>query len=286
MATYSLSMIYTGYKQVGTWWNYKNVISPFYRLYYIESGKGRVYIGTTAYDLTPGTLFLIPKFALHSYECEKSMNHYYICFFDDLPDGRGVPHPSALQVKTAAQETDAALIRRYLELNPMKQLAVSDPQHYDNNRTLYPTHDDTPVLSRFSQQMESEGILLQLFSRFITDESIKGDKSARGLPLDTVIRYINQHLDQHISVQELADLAYWSPDHFTKVFKKVMGLPPCSYIQLKRIERAQSLLLTSDLSIMQIAEKVGIYSPAQFTRLFTKIAQCSPKEYRNKQLSI
>ncbi len=286
MATYSLSMIYTGYKQVGTWWNYKNVISPFYRLYYIESGKGRVYIGTTAYDLTPGTLFLIPKFAFHSYECDQTMDHYYICFFDDLLDGKGVPRPSALQVRTAARETDAALMRRYLDLNPMKQLTVSDPQHYDNNRTLYPAHDDTPALSRFSQQMESEGILLQLFSRFITDESIKGDKSARGLPLDTVIRYINQHLDQHISVQELADLAYWSPDHFTKVFKKVMGLPPCGYIQLKRIERAQSLLLTSDLSIMQIAEKVGIYSPAQFTRLFAKIAQCSPKEYRNKQLSI
>ena len=178
MATYSLSMIYTGYKQVGTWWNYKNVISPFYRLYYIESGKGRVYIGTTAYDLTPGTLFLIPKFAFHSYECDQTMDHYYICFFDDLLDGKGVPHPSALQVRTAARETDAALMRRYLDLNPMKQLTVSDPQHYDNNRTLYPSQDETPVLSRFSQQMESEGILLQLFSRFITDESIKGDKSA------------------------------------------------------------------------------------------------------------
>lgn len=45
--TYSLSMIYAGFKRVGTWWNYKNVISPFYRLYYIEKGNGKVYINNT-----------------------------------------------------------------------------------------------------------------------------------------------------------------------------------------------------------------------------------------------
>lgn len=39
--TFSLSMIYTGFKRVGSWWNYKNVISPFYRLYYIEKGCGK-----------------------------------------------------------------------------------------------------------------------------------------------------------------------------------------------------------------------------------------------------
>lgn len=36
---YSLSMVYAGYKRVGTWWNYKNVISPFYRLYYVEGER-------------------------------------------------------------------------------------------------------------------------------------------------------------------------------------------------------------------------------------------------------
>ena len=49
--TYSLSMIYAGFKRVGTWWNYKNVISPFYRLYYIEKGNIKVYINNIVMSL-------------------------------------------------------------------------------------------------------------------------------------------------------------------------------------------------------------------------------------------
>ena len=54
----SLFTVYAGFKHVESWWNFKNVISPFYRLYYIEKGKGRVYIDNIPYDLVPGHLFL------------------------------------------------------------------------------------------------------------------------------------------------------------------------------------------------------------------------------------
>ncbi|WP_428387568.1 helix-turn-helix domain-containing protein [Paraprevotella xylaniphila] len=63
-----------------------------------------------------------------------------------------------------------------------------------------------------------------------------------------------------------------------------MGTSPCLYIQNRRIKRAQTLLLTTNMTITQVAERVGIYSPAQFTRLFAKIAGCKPKDYRNKLL--
>ena len=82
--TYSLSMIYAGFKRVGTWWNYKNVISPFYRLYYIEKGNGKVYINNISYELTPGTLFLIPKFTFHSYESESDGTSYGLGFDETL----------------------------------------------------------------------------------------------------------------------------------------------------------------------------------------------------------
>lgn len=284
--TISLSMIYAGFKRVGTWWNYQNVISPFYRLYYIEEGRGRVYINHTAYDLTPGTLFIIPKFTFHSYECDDFMDHYYICFFDNLAGNMGIPNPMEMNLKVVAHSIDFALIKRYLEINPYKQLAVSDPKHYDNDRTLYETCEEISF-QRMACLMESNGILLQLFSRFMTEKSLKKPAASSSYEkLDMVIQYINKNLDKHISVIDLAELMYLTSDHFSKVFRKVIGVSPCEYIQMKRIERAQALLLTSNMSIMQVAERVGICNPSQFTRLFTKIAQCSPKEYRTKQLSV
>ena len=103
--------------------------------------------------------------------------------------------------------------------------------------------------------------------------------------LDVAIQYINKHLDRRISVSALADLMCITSDHFSKVFKRIIGMPPCEYIQMKRIERAQTLLLTSHMSIIEIAEKVGISNLSQFSRLFSKMVRCSPREYRLRQFN-
>ena len=113
--SYCLSMIYTGFKRVESWWNYKNVISPFYRLYYIEKGNGKVYINNTVYELTPGTLFLIPKFTFHSYQCDDFMDHYYICFFDDLAGNIGIA--DRFGTKTSSPEQTLAVFRVNYILN-------------------------------------------------------------------------------------------------------------------------------------------------------------------------
>jgi AraC-like DNA-binding protein len=276
----SLSMLYAGFKRVESWWNFKDVMSPFYRLYYIADGKGKVYINNIPYELSSGQLFLIPKFAFHSYECSDFMDHYYICFFDDFFGGIGVPNPQLLKLQLSASSLDLSLMRRYMELNPYKALPIVDPQRYDNVRTIYENNSEVN-LPHFQKTVESNGILLQLFSRFITEESMMNNIGSNSYEkLEKIIQYINKNLHKHISIQELAEMMCLTHDHFSKVFKKILGMSPCEYIQMKRIERAQTLLLTSHLSITQIAEKVGVNNPSQFTRLFTKIAQCSPREYR------
>lgn len=281
--TLSLSMIYTGFKKVEAWWNYKNVMSPFYRLYYIEKGRGKVYVNNVAYELTPGTLFLIPKFAFHSYECDDFMEHYYICFFDDLAGNAGISHPEQMNLKVTAHPADADLMKRYLELNSCKSLTAVDPRSYDNDRVIYEFHEDQSCTAKL---MESSGILLQLFSRFVTEACVRKNVCNRGCEkIDLVVQYVSKNLDKRISVIDLAEVMCLTPDHFSKVFKKIMGMSPCEYIQIKRIERAQALLIASNMSIMQVATSVGIDNPSQFTRLFTKIARCSPKEYRAKQLA-
>lgn len=58
-------------------------------------------------------------------------------------------------------------------------------------------------------------------------------------------------------------------------------MSPIQYIQAKRIERAQTLLLASRLSIKEIAETVGIPNLSQFSKLFTKETGHSPREYRD-----
>lgn len=115
---------------------------------------------------------------------------------------------------------DFDLVKRYLELNPYKHLMVSDPQHYDNDRMIYESHEEK-ISFCTSRLMESNGILLQLFSRFVTEESVR-KVTANTLygKLDLAVQYVNKNLDKHISIIELADLMFITPDHFLKSLRK------------------------------------------------------------------
>lgn len=272
----SLQPIFAGKKQVGSWWNFKNIISPFYRLYYIESGEARIRMDNAWYDLRPGQLFLIPKFTYHNYECRDTMSHYYICFFDDLKQN-GLLRPDKLIFQLQAEVYDLALIQRFMQLNPGIELINVDPKVY--TRTIYNHDIFSQSLTR--NGMESYGILMQLFSRFITKESMgQYVESAANGKFAGIMSYIHANLDRRITLTELAGRACLTTGHFSKVFKQVMGTTPCLYLQNRRIKQAQTLMLTTDMTISQIAEAVGIFNPAQFTRLFTRITGRKPKDYR------
>ncbi|MEG1579696.1 MAG: AraC family transcriptional regulator [Bacteroidaceae bacterium] len=281
--TPSLSMLYTGFKKVGPWWNFQEVISPFYRLLYVKSGNGKVIINKVVYRLHAGELFLIPKFSFHSYECELSMEQYYICFFDDSFGLGGIANPQKLHHRVHATAVDIALFLRFFELNPDSDLPSVNPKLYDNNKALYTHHKASEFTS--ATDIESQGILLQLFSRFITKESMAiSIASTHNDKINEIVSYINKHINTRITVEQLAQKMFLSTDYFTKVFKRVLGISPNAYIQMKRVERAQTLLLTSSLSIQEVADKVGVPSLPQFSRLFTKLVNCSPLVYRTTQI--
>ena len=279
--TLSLQMLYAGYHMAGKEWCYKNVISPFSRMYLIDEGEAAVYMNKKKYYISAGELFIIPKFTFHLYECDNFMNHYYICFFDQLIGGQSLFDNTQIHYQLPANEMDRMLMLRFIELNPNCAIQNPDPKTYDNIPDIY-TINQNKVNYNLSQEIESNGILLQLFSRFLGNTQLLESKSRNQYErLTDIFSYIDNHLYQNIHVSDLAEQMCLSSDHFTRIFKQVSGMSPIQYIQAKRIERAQTLLLASRLSIKEIAETVGIPNLSQFSKLFTKETGHSPREYRD-----
>lgn len=279
--TLSLQMLYAGYHMAGKEWCYKNVISPFSRMYLIDEGEAAVYMNKKKYYISAGELFIIPKFTFHMYECDNFMNHYYICFFDQLIGGQSLFDNTQIHYQLPANEMDRMLMLRFIELNPNCAIQNPDPKTYDNIPDIY-TINQNKVNYNLSQEIESNGILLQLFSRFLGNTQLLESKSRNQYErLTDIFSYIDNHLYQNIHVSDLAEQMCLSSDHFTRIFKQVSGMSPIQYIQVKRIERAQTLLLASRLSIKEIAETVGIPNLSQFSKLFTKETGHSPREYRD-----
>lgn len=109
--------------------------------------------------------------------------------------------------------------------------------------------------------------------------SVKRDTLAR---LESVMEYINNHLSEPMKLDELAAIAKMSPSYFSQLFKSVNGFSTWDYIISRRIDMAQTLLSTTDQSVLDIAFQCGFNNSTNFNRAFKKITSFSPKEYRNR----
>ncbi|MCG8573339.1 MAG: AraC family transcriptional regulator [Flavobacteriales bacterium] len=96
---------------------------------------------------------------------------------------------------------------------------------------------------------------------------------------------IHSHLYEDLSIQDLALFAGLSLSSFKRKFNTVFGTSPNRYIKGKRLEKAQSLLQTSNLRISEIAYDCGFNDVAYFSKTFQTAYNCSPSEYRKKFVS-
>ncbi|MDM9383419.1 AraC family transcriptional regulator [Chlorogloeopsis sp. ULAP01] len=102
-----------------------------------------------------------------------------------------------------------------------------------------------------------------------------------GLPtlkLQQVKEYINEHLEQDVKLSEIAAIAQMSQYHFLRLFKQGMGVTPHQYILQCRIDKAKYLLQHSELSIADIAVRVGFCDQSHLTRYFKRIVGVTPKQ--------
>ena len=94
------------------------------------------------------------------------------------------------------------------------------------------------------------------------------------------IKYIGDHYDQPITVQQLADIENYNVTYYNDWFKEQTGFPPNLYLRYVRINKAKELLIETDFSIMEIAVMVGYSSNSTLTRAFHSLIGMTPKEYR------
>jgi AraC family transcriptional regulator len=104
-----------------------------------------------------------------------------------------------------------------------------------------------------------------------------------GLPshkLSRVQTYIDRHLAESISVQQLATAVNLSTFHFARMFRQATGHPPHFYITMRRLEHAKQLLRASDLPLVDVAASVGFQTQSHFTGVFRRYSGMTPRAFR------
>jgi AraC family transcriptional regulator len=99
--------------------------------------------------------------------------------------------------------------------------------------------------------------------------------------LRAVVEYIEGHLDDSLTLDQLATAAHLSAYHFARRFKAATGLPPHQYVILRRVERSRHLLQQDrDRSLAEIAACAGFSDQSQFSHHFKRVVGVSPGQFR------
>ncbi|WP_299252016.1 GyrI-like domain-containing protein [uncultured Aquimarina sp.] len=102
--------------------------------------------------------------------------------------------------------------------------------------------------------------------------------------INLTLQFIDEYLDSNLSLDIVSDVAMYSPFHFHRIFKAVIGETLNIYINRKRIEKMASILMhKKEVNITELSLQYGFSSNSSFTRAFKKFYGVSPTEFR-KQL--
>lgn len=95
-----------------------------------------------------------------------------------------------------------------------------------------------------------------------------------------LVEHIDAHLAERITLYQLARMAGLSTGHFSRAFKQTFGVPTHAYLIRRRVERAQSVMLSTQLPLSEVALACGLSDQAHFTRMFRRIVGETPNAWR------
>ena len=97
-----------------------------------------------------------------------------------------------------------------------------------------------------------------------------------------ITRYIQEHLEQEVSLSVLAEEFHLNSQYISQLFKNEIGVGFLAYLTNVRMEKAKKLLISTPLSIAEVADRVGYGDYRVFTKVFKKTEGITPSQYRRE----
>lgn len=235
-------------------------------VFYLCSGSRRFFVGCTIYTMSAGDLMYIPSGCLHRTEYNDccSAERVVLTFPDNL-----IPHSENFQRETL--------------FHTMKNPEISELLD-----EIFLEKENPDEYSEEMQMLLIRRLIIKLLRIPPANSPCTSNKF---FPADEQIqltaKYINNHFQEKLTLECAADYAGFSRTYFSQKFKAVTGFGFNDYLTAVRLRSSVKLLVTTDLSITEIAYSCGFNDSNYFGGVFKRKFGITPREYRkkyNKQL--
>ena len=127
-----------------------------------------------------------------------------------------------------------------------------------------------------------DNLKISLYEKRVSEEEKTGEKTER--VITGITRYMQEHLTEEVSLSVLAEEFHLNPQYISQLFKNEIGVGFLSYLTNIRMEKAKKLLVSTQLSMVEIAEQTGYGDYQVFTKVFKKTEGITPSQYRREFL--
>ena len=242
---------------------------PYYEFYYLLSGTRRIFINDTIYSVKKGDLIVIPKGELHrtTYIGGDTHERIVMVFSDAFIE----PLINNLGMEVFKKCFD----KRQISIPPNRREYIEELFG-----KIIREHNGIDI---YSDSMLTVYVYELILFVLRCHENAEAAYPADDIGDDVIseaAKFISGNFTQDFSLAQLSAKYNMSPSYFSRKFKLCTGFGYKEYLVTVRIIEACRLLLNTDLSITQIAEKCGFEDSNYFGDCFKKIKGMSPREYR------
>lgn len=254
-----LSLVCIGQAKTSPNHQYGPATRGYYLIHYITEGKGTFIVDGVSYHLQKGQGFLITPYAQTFYiaDQEKPWSYVWIGFGGNL--AKFLVQKTGLSSNEPIFSTkEGKILEQYIQIGLKK--------------ASYTTANQLYLL----------GMLYQFMSVLANSNIEKIPTTLTDDYVSQAISYIQEHIHQPLTIQEIATHVGIDRSYLTTKFKKITGLAPIKYVQNYRLTLAKHYLEVSDLTIEEIANKCGYQRTESLNKVFKEKYQLNLSAYRKK----
>lgn len=253
-------------------------ISPHWHeemeLLYFTKGSALCKCNNQSFEVHPGDLIVVNCNELHS-GVNLTEDVYYYCIILD-------PHILSSRVIDLC---DSKYINPIIDNTILfKNHIVNDPSIQGFIENINKEYTERKVGFELAIKSYLYGLFVLLMREHVetvlTDSQVK-QRMKNIKRFNTILEYIEENFRRDLTLEAISETAHMSKYHFCRMFKQMTGHTVSHYINSLRIQEADDLLMTSDMSISEIAFQVGFHDTSYFSRIYKKFKEASPSDRRH-----
>ncbi len=233
-------------------------------LIYNVDGYGYIKIAGNEHVLPPDHFFIIPQNIPHSYSADKE-NPWSI-YWIHIEGRKSKFISNSFCQATPVERSDTSRINDRLEL--FGEIFQCLEMGYGIEILEYVNLCLPRLLATFTHLKQYRSV----------NETKTND------PVSRVIHFMLENLKKKITLKQLAKVVHLSDSYFSRLFLSRTGFSPIDYFNRLKIQQSCRLLDNKELSIADVAREVGFEDQFYFSRMFKKVMNQSPKEYRKERI--